>query len=112
IYGAWDKRGAAGGCGNSEAVIGRWIRSRNCRASIVLGAKGGHPDFDTGASCLSQRALLRQLDESLARLQTDYVDLYWLHRDDPSIPAAEILGWLQEPVTSGRIRALGCSHWR
>src|SRR5690606_30135239 len=59
IYGAWDKRGAAGGYGNSELVIGRWIRSRGCRASLVLGTKGGHPDFDTGESRLSERALLR-----------------------------------------------------
>lgn len=112
IYGAWDKQGANSGCGNSETVIGRWMRKQNCRQQVIVGTKGGHPDFVTGTSGLNQSTLLQHLQESLDHLQTDYIDIYWLHRDDRTIPVEDILGWLQEPVAKGTIRALGCSHWR
>jgi aryl-alcohol dehydrogenase-like predicted oxidoreductase len=112
IYGAWDKNGVNGGVGNSERVIGQWMRARNCRDGVVVGTKGGHPDFETGESGLTRETVLRHLEESLDHLQTDHVDIYWLHRDDRNIPVAEILEWLREPVEAGIIRALGCSHWR
>ena len=112
IYGAWDTSGANGGYGNSETVIGRWMRERNCREQMVIGTKGGHPDFETGASGLTRNTLLRHLHESLDHLQTDFIDFYWLHRDDRTVPADEILSWLQDPLEQGLIRAVGTSHWR
>jgi aryl-alcohol dehydrogenase-like predicted oxidoreductase len=112
IYGAWDDTGANGGCGNSEVVIGRWMQERGCREELVIGTKGGHPDFKTAESALTPDGLRTQLRESLEHLQTDYVDIYWLHRDDRSIPAAEILSWLKEPLASGVIRTLAFSNWR
>jgi aryl-alcohol dehydrogenase-like predicted oxidoreductase len=112
VYGAWDKTGVNGGCGNSEKVIGDWIRDRNCRRQVIIGTKGGHPDFETGVSGMSRSKLLEHLHESLDHLQTDYIDIYWLHRDDRTIPVEDILGWMQEPVEQGIVRALGCSHWR
>jgi aryl-alcohol dehydrogenase-like predicted oxidoreductase len=112
IYGAWAPGGVNGGCGNSETVIGRWMRARGCRDRMVIGTKGGHPDFETGAGGLSRETLLRHLHESLDHLQTDYIDFYWLHRDDRTVPVDEILGWLEEPLAQGLIRAVGTSHWR
>ncbi len=112
IYGAWDRRGANGGCGNSETVIGRWLKERGCRGRMVIGTKGGHPDFDTGASCMNREAVLLHLAGSLRHLGTDHVDIYFLHRDDRTLPVAEILGWFTGPLEKGWIRALGCSNWR
>ena len=112
IYGAWAPAGANGGCGNSEVVIGRWMRARRCRRGMVVATKGGHPDFRTGASRLTREGVTRHLQESLVHLDTDYIDLYWLHRDDRAIPVAEILGWIEGPFRQGLIRAVGCSHWR
>ncbi|MBD3241146.1 MAG: aldo/keto reductase, partial [Chitinivibrionales bacterium] len=85
---------------------------RSCRDRIVVATKGGHPDFETKASGVTRETVLRHVRESLDHLRTDYIDLYWLHRDDRSIPVGEILGWLAEPVAQGLIRAVGCSHWR
>lgn len=112
IYGAWDKTGLAGGCGNSEVAIGRWMKARNCRDRMIIGTKGGHPDFNTGETCMTREGIRRHLHESLDHLQTDYIDIYWFHRDDRAIPVADILGWMQEPVAQGLIRVLGCSNWR
>lgn len=112
IYGAWDSSGANGGCGNSEVVIGRWMKARGNRDAMVVGTKGGHPDFTTKASGMTAEMVQRHLTESLEHLQVDSIDIYWFHRDDRSIPVAEILGWVAEPCREGRIRAIGCSHWR
>ena len=112
IYGAWAPDGANGGYGNSEKVIGDWLRRRGGRERLFIATKGGHPDFSDKAPRLNCADLLRQLDESLERLRTDYVDLYWLHRDERRIPADEILSWLEGPRADGRVRAVGCSHWR
>lgn len=112
VYGAWDKSGVNGGVGNSEAVIGDWLHTNGNRTDMFIGTKGGHPDFDTKEARLTEADVLRELDESLSRLQTNYVDLYWLHRDDRAIPVTEILGWLESPLTEGRIRAIGVSNWR
>ena len=122
VYGAWDTAGVNGGCGNSELVIGRWL-SRGAdrrgadrrgvdRRSVIIGTKGGHPDFDTKAGGLTRSILHQHLQESLDRLGTDYIDIYWLHRDDRTVPVEEILSWLEEPCRQGVIRSIGCSHWR
>ena len=97
----------------SEKTIGRWLKARNNRQEIVIATKGGHPDpANLDLPRLSSAELLRDLQESLACLQTDYVDLYWLHRDDPSIPAGELIEFLHEQVAAGKIRCFGCSNWR
>ena len=61
---------------------------------------------------MKRSVVLQHLQESLDRLQTEYVDMYWLHRDDRSLSLREILSWLEEPCKQGVIRAVGCSHWR
>ena len=112
IYGAWDTSGYNGGCGNSEKVIGEWLTKSGMHGKVAIGTKGAHPDFETGASCMNPEDIHRHISESLERLKTDSIDLYWLHRDEPSIPAGEILSMLSEHVTDGRLKAIGCSNWR
>ncbi len=112
IYGAWDRSGANRGSGNSEVVIGRWMQANGCREEIVIGTKGGHPDFESGKSCMDAAAIRRHLEESLERLHADHIDIYWLHRDDRSLPVEDILGGMAEHVEAGTIGVLGCSNWR
>ena len=78
---------------------------------MVLSTKGGHP-AEPGLPRLDRESLRRDLAESLAHLNTDHVELYFLHRDDPRRPVGEILESLNEWVESGAVRALGASNWR
>jgi len=89
----------------SERPVGDWIRLRGVRDDIVLVAKGAHTPYCTPED------LTRQLFESLDRLQTDYVDLYLMHRDDPDVPVGEFVDVLNEHLTAGRIKAFGGSNW-
>jgi aryl-alcohol dehydrogenase-like predicted oxidoreductase len=93
------------GSGHSEEVVGRAIAGR--RADVVLATKFG----GGGGSGLGKRDQVRPaLEESLARLGTDYVDLYYLHRVDPSTPIEETVGAMAELVASGLVRYLGLSE--
>ena len=101
------------GHGASERTGGEWLRTRGVRAGFAVATKGGHPRLETmERSRLRPEDLTCDLTESLERLGTDYIDLYWLHRDDPAVPVGEILGALNEHLTAGRIHALGASNWR
>ncbi len=93
------------GGGSMESLLGAWQSQRNVRDDIVIIGKGAHtPDNypDRVAS---------QLDESLARLQTDYVDIYFLHRDNLDVPAGEFIDALNAEQNRGRVRLLGASNW-
>jgi aryl-alcohol dehydrogenase-like predicted oxidoreductase len=109
IYAAWLENG----WGVSERTIGAWMRARACRAQIVVGTKGGHPilDADTTTGRLAAADIEQDLTESLERLGTDYIDVYWLHRDEPSRPIAEIVDTMTALVRSRRIRCWGVSNW-
>lgn len=93
----------------AEGAIGSWLRSRANRERMVLIGKGGHPH--AGRSRINPRDITTDLRASLAVLDTDYLDLFLLHRDDPSIPVGEIVEWLNEHVRAGRVRAVGGSNW-
>jgi aryl-alcohol dehydrogenase-like predicted oxidoreductase len=109
VYGEW----LPGGKGLSERTVGDWITSRHHRDMVVLSTKGCHPRLATmEIPRLSEAELCSDLDDSLRNLQTEYIDLYWLHRDDPNRPVAEILEMLQRQVQAGKILAFGCSNWR
>ena len=95
----------------SEKTIGKWMKSRKNRNSIIVGTKGGSIDTYTKRPRLSEKEMTDDIISSLECLQTDHIDLYWLHRDDPSRAIAEILGFLDEQVRAGRIRYYGCSNW-
>lgn len=111
VYGAWDLCGYNGGYGNSEKVLGEWLAKTGMQKKIAVGTKGGHPDLDTGISRMNPTDINTHISESLERLKTDSIDMYWIHKDEPSIPAGEILSMISEHVEAGRIKALGCSNW-
>jgi aryl-alcohol dehydrogenase-like predicted oxidoreductase len=96
--------------GTTEAIIGRWLKGRRDR--FILATKAGGPmgplPWDGGTS---RKHLLAAIDASLARLGTDYVDLFQLHRDDPSTPMDETLHAIDTIVRSGRARYVGVSNW-
>jgi aryl-alcohol dehydrogenase-like predicted oxidoreductase len=93
------------GSGHSEAIVGRAIAGR--RADVVLATKFG----GGGGAGLGRRDRVRPaLEESLARLGADYVDLYYLHRVDPSTPIEETVGAMAELVSAGMVRHLGLSE--
>ena len=97
----------------SEKTIGMWIKKRGLRNKILIGTKGGHPDLSSmNIPRLSHIEIVKDLDESLKSLQTDFVDIYWLHRDDEKRPVADMLETLNEQVKVGKIRYFGCSNWR
>lgn len=96
----------------SEKTIGAWMKERNIRDRIILGTKGGHPDLKTmNIPRMSPAEIEGDVNESLETLQTDRIDLFWLHRDDPGRPVEEIMDTLQKLVTSGKLRYYAASNW-
>jgi 1-deoxyxylulose-5-phosphate synthase len=96
--------------GVTESIVGRWLRGRRDRfilATKVHGATGVMP-WDSG---LSRRHVVAAVDASLRRLQTDYLDLYQLHRPDPLTPIEETLSVLSSLVDAGKVRYVGCSNF-
>ena len=100
------------GGGDSEMLIGLWMRQRGNRDEVYLIDKGGHPQGRVPRPRLSPEELKADLDESITRLRTDYIDLYMLHRDDPVIPVRTIIDYLNEEIGAGRIRAIAASNWQ
>ena len=97
--------------GGSEKFIGMWMKQRKNRDEVILIDKGGHPQGGIPGPRVAPEHVKKDLDESLLRLQTDYIDLYMLHRDDPSLPVSTIIDYLNEEITAGRIRAIAASNW-
>ncbi len=91
--------------GTAEEVLGHWVRSRDIRENIVLVTKGAHTP-----NCYPE-AVTTELAESLDRLQTDCVDVYFLHRDNPDVPVGEFVDVLNENKEAGRIKVFGGSNW-
>jgi 1-deoxyxylulose-5-phosphate synthase len=97
--------------GNAETIVGRWLRGRGRRDDVVVLTKGGHYDLDTGRQRITPADITADLEESLRQLGVDTIDLYLLHRDDPSQPVGPILETLNEHRRAGKIRAFGGSNW-
>ena len=88
------------------------MQSRGVRASFHVGTKGDHPDLKAmDISRVSPAEITHDLYQSLERLQTGYIDLYWLHEDDPDVPVGELLGVLNDHLSAGRVRSIGASNW-
>ncbi|MFB7506848.1 aldo/keto reductase [Streptomyces broussonetiae] len=105
----WDTANVYGG-GASEELVGRAVRRYTRREDVVLATKVGLPMHDgPGGSGLSRKAILAQVDGSLTRLGTDYLDLYQLHRFDPATPVEETVAALREVVAAGKVRYVGAS---
>ena len=98
--------------GRSETMLGSWLKSRNNRAQLVINTKvffpAGRGPNDTG---LSRKHILEQIDTSLRRLQTDYIDLYQMHCWDASTPLEETLRTLDDVVHAGKVRYIGASNY-
>lgn len=114
---AFDTANSYGG-GRSEAYIGRWLKAKGSRVRdhLILSSKVFNPvgpgPEDRG---LSRAHILRQIDASLSRLQTDRLDMYLTHEPDPGTPLEETLGALDEIVRAGKVRWIGASNiepWR
>jgi aryl-alcohol dehydrogenase-like predicted oxidoreductase len=97
--------------GNAETIVGRWLRGRGRRDDVVVLTKGGHYDLDTGRQRITPADITADLEESLRQLGVDTIDLYLLHRDDPSQPVGPILETLNEHRRAGKLRAFGGSNW-
>ncbi len=96
--------------GESEAIIGRWLKRRGRRDDVVIMTKVGSEMPGRGKG-LSAAWIKRAVDDSLQRLQTDYIDLYQAHRDDPDTPLAETLGAFADLIRAGKVRAIGASNY-
>jgi aryl-alcohol dehydrogenase-like predicted oxidoreductase len=94
--------------GESETIIGEWTRARGNRDSVVIATKvSRHPQFHG----LSAKSILGGADASLTRLQTDHIDLYYAHYDDPDVPVEESAGAFRELQVAGKIRHVGLSNY-
>ncbi|EJE49897.1 putative oxidoreductase, aryl-alcohol dehydrogenase like protein [Acidovorax sp. CF316] len=96
--------------GESEAVIGRWLRQNGKRNRIVLATKVGK-DMGDGKVGLRPEYIRQAVDASLKRLQTDHIDLYQSHDDDATVPLADTLGAYSDLVKAGKVRAIGASNF-
>lgn len=97
------------GNGDSERTLGRWVRERGVRDKVVIITKGAHLSADRNR--VTPFDITADLHDSLARMKTDVIDLYLLHRDDPDVPVGPIIDVLNEHRRSGKIRAFGGSNW-
>ncbi|MDA8435560.1 MAG: aldo/keto reductase [Actinomycetales bacterium] len=105
----WDTANVYG-AGSSEEIVGRAITAYTRREDIVLATKvHGKMHEGPGGSGLSRKAVMEQIDASLTRLGTDYVDLYQIHRFDPTTPVEETMEALHDVVKAGKARYLGAS---
>lgn len=108
IYADW----IPGTKSTSEKIIGQWLKANGARSQLVIATKGAHPVIETmHNSRLSRADIAQDIDEGLEYLQTDTIDLYWLHRDDQAIPVSEIIDVMDEQVKAGKIRYFGASNW-
>ena len=113
VYSSWAP-GNSGG--ESETILGRWLAARGGRARMVIATKAGSPmGKGPNERGLSRGHIMAAVEASLRRLQTDYIDLYQTHYDDPRTPLEETMRALDDLVTSGKVRYIGASNisaWR
>src|SRR5690625_4772974 len=95
--------------GKSEEALGIWMEEQNRRDDILIFTKGGHPNAE--GPRINKQAIQEEVDTSLERLRTDFIDMYALHRDDTNLPVGHILEILNEHVEAGKIGVLGASNW-
>jgi aryl-alcohol dehydrogenase-like predicted oxidoreductase len=97
------------GFGTNERAVGQWVRERGLRDQVVIIGKGAHHNDDRKR--VTPFDITADLYDSLARFQFDTIDLYLLHRDDPTMPVGPIIEVLNEHQQAGRIQAFGASNW-
>ncbi|MCY0969272.1 aldo/keto reductase [Chryseobacterium wangxinyae] len=95
--------------GQSEEIIGKWMRQRGNRNDLVIATKVGSETKEHGFD-ISKKHILKSVDESLARLQTDHIDLYYTHFDDNKTPVEETLEAYDEVIKAGKVRYIAASN--
>ena len=106
VYSAWVP-GHHGG--ESETIIGNWVRQRGNRDRVIIATKVASHAEAPGAS---RASIEKGIEASLRRLQTDYIDLYYIHRDDPETPLEETISALNDLVVAGKVRAIAASNFK
>ncbi|PTS94735.1 alcohol dehydrogenase [Pedobacter sp. HMWF019] len=106
VYSRWNP-GNQGG--ESETIIGNWLKARNNRKDVIIATKVG-ADMGEGKK-LTKKYITARVEDSLKRLQTDYIDLYQSHYDDPETPVLETLETYDELIRAGKVRWIGASNF-
>jgi aryl-alcohol dehydrogenase-like predicted oxidoreductase len=107
IYSTWVE-GHKGG--ESETILGKWLQHSGKRAKVVIASKVGK-EMGPNLQGLSKAYIMQAVEASLRRLQTDYIDLYQSHADDPDTPLEETLEAYDQLIKQGKIRAIGASNY-
>ncbi len=98
--------------GESETILGRWMQARKNRERIVIATKvGSRMAGDPHKEGLSRKYIMQEVEESLRRLQTDYIDLYQAHYDYVEVPLEETLSTFNDLVKQGKVRVIGASNY-
>lgn len=106
VYSRW----ASGVGGESETIIGKWMRQRGNREQVIIATKGGM-DMGQGGIDVTKKYLIKAAEDSLKRLQADYIDLYQTHKDNESTPVEEALEAYAQLMKEGKIRCIGASNF-
>jgi len=96
--------------GDSETIIGKWFAKTGKRKDVILATKVGM-DMGDDKKGLKAAYIRQAVEDSLLRLQTDYIDIYQAHKDDPETPLEETLGAFDELVKEGKVRYIGASNY-
>jgi aryl-alcohol dehydrogenase-like predicted oxidoreductase len=107
VYSSWVP-GNKGG--ESETIIGNWVKNTNKRDKVIIATKVGKP-MGEGKKGLSRKYITQAVEDSLKRLQTDYIDLYQSHDDDKQTPLSETLETYTDLIKQGKVRAIGASNY-
>lgn len=97
--------------GESETIIGKWLKHSGKRDRVLIATKSGM-DMGNGRRGLSKKHILQSADDSLARLQTDYIDLYQSHTEDKETPLEDTLEAYSELIKAGKVRVIGASNFQ
>ena len=95
--------------GQSETILGKWMKVRNNRDKLIIATKVGSQTTEHPKD-ISKQHILRSVEESLQRLQTDHIDLYYTHFDDETTPVEETLSAYDEVIKAGKVRYIGASN--
>ncbi|MDP9047132.1 MAG: aldo/keto reductase, partial [Bacteroidota bacterium] len=107
VYSSWAP-GNKGG--ESETIIGNWLKKSGKREKVIIATKVGKP-MGPGKKGLSRKYITQAVEDSLKRLQTDYIDLYQSHDDDKETPFLETLETFNDLIKQGKVRAIGASNY-
>jgi aryl-alcohol dehydrogenase-like predicted oxidoreductase len=96
--------------GESETIIGKWLKQKGNRDKVIIATKVGGAMQAGGKKDLSRKYILQAVEDSLQRLQTDYIDLYQSHWDDIDTPVGETMETFAQLIKEGKVRAIGASN--